>query len=55
MSPVLCSSSTVVMPFAIPRDFLDRMLLNQRMLSIFDALSYDRSRVFSIVRYYLPR
>ncbi|HJN35666.1 MAG: APC family permease [Prochlorococcus sp.] len=48
-------TTTVVMPFAIPRDFLDRMLLNQRMLSIFDALSYDRSRVFSIVRYYLPR
>ena len=48
-------TTTVVMPVAIPRDRLDMALLNQRARSLFEALSTDQSRVFSIVRYYVPR
>ena len=48
-------TTTVVMPVAIPRDRLDVALLNQRARSLFEALSTDQSRVFSIVRYYVPR
>jgi hypothetical protein len=43
------------MPVAIPRDRLDVALLNQRALHLFKALSDDQSRVFSIVRYFIPR
>jgi amino acid transporter len=46
--------TTVVMPVAIPRDRLDETLLNQRALNLFKALSAGRSRIFSIVRYYIP-
>lgn len=46
--------TTVVMPVAIPRDRLDAMLLNQRALSLLAALANDHSRVFSIVRYFIP-
>ena len=45
---------TVVMPVAVPRDQLDQALLNQRAFNLFRALSAGRSRVFSIVRYYIP-
>ncbi|NOL47655.1 amino acid permease family protein [Synechococcus sp. MIT S9220] len=48
-------TTTVVMPVAIPRDRLDVALLNQRARSLFEALSTDQSRVFSIVRYFVPR
>lgn len=48
-------TTTVVMPVAIPRDRLDMALLNQRVLNLFEALSTDQSRVFSIVRYFVPR
>lgn len=48
-------TTTVVMPVAIPRDRLDVALLNQRALHLFKALSDDQSRVFSIVRYFIPR
>jgi len=47
--------TTVVMPVAIPRDRLDAMLLNQRARNLFAALSNDHSRVFSIVRYFIPK
>ena len=47
-------TTTVVMPVAIPRDRLDVALLNQRARALFEALSDDQSRVFSIVRYYVP-
>ena len=47
-------TTTVVMPVAIPRDRLDVALLNQRAGSLFEALSTDQSRVFSIVRYFVP-
>jgi hypothetical protein len=47
--------TTVVMPVAIPRDRLDVALLNQRARNLFEALSTDQSRVFSIVRYFVPR
>ena len=47
-------TTTVVMPVAIPRDRLDVALLNQRAGNLFEALSTDQSRVFSIVRYYVP-
>jgi len=47
-------TTTVVMPVAIPRDRLDVALLNQRARSLFEALSTDQSRVFSIVRYFVP-
>ena len=43
----------VVMPVAIPRDRLDVALLNQRAHALFEALSDDQSRVFSIVRYFV--
>ena len=46
--------TTVVMPVAIPRDRLDVALLNQRAGNLFEALSTDQSRVFSIVRYFVP-
>ena len=46
--------TTVVMPVAIPRDRLDETLLNQRALNLFAALSAGKSRIFSIVRYYIP-
>jgi len=46
--------TTVVMPVAIPRDRLDVALLNQRAHALFEALSDDQSRVFSIVRYFVP-
>ena len=46
--------TTVVMPVAIPRDRLDETLLNQRALNLFAALSVGKSRIFSIVRYYIP-
>ena len=46
--------TTVVMPVAIPRDRLDETLLNQRALNLFAALSLGKSRIFSIVRYYIP-
>jgi amino acid transporter len=46
--------TTVVMPVAVPRDRLDGTLLNQRALNLFAALSAGGSRVFSIVRYYIP-
>ena len=48
-------TTTVVMPVAIPRDRLDVALLNQRARNLFEALSTDQSRVFSIVRYFVPR
>ena len=48
-------TTTVVMPVAIPRDRLDVMLLNQRAHNLFAALSSDYSRVFSIVRYFIPK
>ncbi len=48
-------TTTVVMPVAIPRDRLDVALLNQRARNLFEALSTDQSRVFSIVRYFMPR
>ena len=48
-------TTTVVMPVAIPRDRLDVALLNQRARSLFEALSTDQSRAFSIVRYFVPR
>ena len=50
--PDLCT--TVVMPVVVPRDRLDQTLLNQRALNLFTALSAGKSRVFSIVRYYMP-
>ena len=50
--PELCT--TVVMPVVVPRDRLDQTLLNQRALNLFAALSAGKSRVFSIVRYYMP-
>jgi len=46
--------TTVVMPFVIPRDHLDQTLLNQRAFNLFRALSDGKSRVFSMVRYYIP-
>ena len=48
-------TTTVVMPVAIPRDRLDVALLNQRARSLFEALSTDQSRVFSMARYFVPR
>jgi len=48
-------TTTVVMPVAIPRDRLDVALLIQRARSLFEELSTDQSRVFSIVRYFVPR
>ena len=42
------------MPVAIPRDRLDVALLKQRAHALFEALSDDQSRVFSIVRYFVP-
>jgi hypothetical protein len=45
--------TTVVMPVVVPRDRLDQTLLNQRALNLFTALSAGKSRVFSIVRYYM--
>ncbi len=50
--PDLCT--TVVMPVVVPRDRLDQTLLNQRALNLFTALSAGKSRVFSIVRFYMP-
>ncbi|MDP6193279.1 MAG: hypothetical protein QGH53_02815 [Prochlorococcaceae cyanobacterium ETNP18_MAG_1] len=41
------------MAVVIPRDWLDQTLLNQRASYLFQALSGDYSRVFSVVRYYL--
>ena len=52
LHPEQCT--TVVMPFAIPRDHLDQTLLNQRAFNLFRALSDGKSRVFSMVRYYIP-
>ena len=49
--PELCT--TVVMPVVVPRDRLDQTLLNQRALNLFTALSAGKSRVFSIVRFYI--
>ncbi|MEB3176310.1 MAG: APC family permease [Synechococcus sp.] len=46
-------TTTVVMPIAIPRDRLDRVLLNQRVMSLYRMLSQDHSRVFSIVRTFI--
>ena len=46
--------TTVVMPVAIARDPLDETLLNQPALNLFAALSAGKSRIFSIVRYYIP-
>ncbi|CAI8161197.1 MAG: Uncharacterised protein [Prochlorococcus marinus str. MIT 9215] len=46
-------TTTVVMAVVIPRDWLDQTLLNQRASYLFQALSGDYSRVFSVVRYYL--
>jgi len=52
LHPEQCT--TVVMPFVIPRDHLDQTLLNQRAFNLFRALSDGKSRVFSMVRYYIP-
>ena len=41
------------MPMVIPRDRLDRLLLNQRVMSLYRMLSQDHSRVFSIVRTFI--
>ena len=49
--PDFCT--TVVMPVVVPRDRLDQTLLNQRALNLFTALSAGKSRVFSIVRFYI--
>jgi len=46
-------TTTVVMPMVIPRDRLDRLLLNQRVMSLYRMLSQDHSRVFSIVRTFI--
>jgi len=52
LHPEQCT--TVVMPFVIPRDHLDQTLLNQRAFNLFRALSDGKSRVFSMVRHYIP-
>jgi hypothetical protein len=43
-----------VMPMAIPRYRFDGLLLNQRGVNMRRALDARRSRVFTLVRYYLP-
>jgi hypothetical protein len=48
------STFTIVMPMAIPRYRFDGLLLNQRGLNMRRALDARRSRVFTLVRYYLP-
>ncbi|MEY4431101.1 MAG: hypothetical protein RLZZ533_1037 [Cyanobacteriota bacterium] len=48
------TSFTIVMPMAIPRYRFDDVLLNQRGLNLRRALDAHRSRVFTLVRYYLP-
>jgi len=45
---------TIVMPMAIPRYRFDGLLLNQRGLNMRQALAAHHSRVFSLVRFYLP-
>lgn len=46
-------TTTVVMPIAVTRDWLDHLLLNQRMVHLYKALSKDNNRIFSVVRYYI--
>ena len=48
------STFTIVMPMAIPRYRFDGLLLNQRGVNMRRALDARRSRVFTLVRYYLP-
>ena len=45
---------TIVMPMAIPRYRFDGLLLNQRGLNMRLALDAHQSRIFSLVRFYLP-
>jgi amino acid transporter len=47
-------SLTIVMPMAIPRYRFDSLLLNQRGINMRQALDQRHSRVFTLVRYYLP-
>ena len=46
-------TTTVVMPIAVTRDWLDHLLLNQRMVHLYKSLSKDSNRIFSVVRYYI--
>jgi hypothetical protein len=45
---------TIVMPMAIPRYWLDSLLLNQHGISLRRALDAHHNRVYTLVRYYLP-
>lgn len=45
---------TIVMPMAIPRYWLDTLLLNQHGISMRRALDGHHNRIFTLVRYYLP-
>jgi amino acid transporter len=45
---------TIVMPMGIPRYRFDHLLLNQRGDNMRRCLDAHRSRVFTLVRYYLP-
>lgn len=45
---------TIVMPMAIPRYWLDNLLLNQHGISLRRAIDARQNRVYTLVRYFLP-
>jgi hypothetical protein len=45
---------SIVTADAIPRRWLDNLLFNKGLLELRQALTQQHSRVFTLVRYYLP-
>jgi amino acid transporter len=45
---------TIVTADAIPRRWLDNLLFNKGLIELRQALTHQHSRVFTLVRYYLP-
>jgi amino acid transporter len=48
------ASFTIVTADAVPRRWLDNILFNKGLIELRQALLRQRSRVFTLVRYYLP-
>ena len=48
------ASFTIVTADAVPRRWLDNILFNKGLIELRRALTRQRSRVFTLVRYYLP-